>query len=342
MDSSAPTCWCPLATSTAPRMTTSGHNAATSATLSGRLRWNDRIAGRTDKQDAPSWCKTDEMVVASSATRQDSIRSPKSITPSRSRSSPPASRPHQVVVRQITVHDLHGQLRCHALDSARLGLRHERHALAQVGVGDVVGEELDHPRSLAQVPLQDALCGRGRQTRQRGTHFAAHTTHLRDHRWRRCPLPCSVPPSRYRMSRTMCEPLDASSTASSPTRVGVRMPQRNPQPTEPRDPDPQPCRCRTHCWRSSSRRPASLRHIARARRVHEEEVRILLTAEVDGATTRPNASSAQRSASSADTRGGQLPRLEEVEARDAFTCGHLLPFVSGSQRPRSSLMEFAP
>ena len=68
----------------------------------------------------------------------------------------------------------------------------------------------------------------------------------------------------------------------------------------------------------------SLRRIARARRVHEEEVRILLTAEVDGAHDE-----AERFFGPALRQLGrhegsrQLPRLEEVEAGDAFACGHL-------------------
>ena len=93
-------------------------------------------------------------------------------------------RPHQVVVRQITVHDLHGKQRRHALHPARLGVRHARHPLAQLGVGDVVGEELDHPGPLAQVPLQHPVRGRGRQVRQRCTHLARHPAHLRDDRRR--------------------------------------------------------------------------------------------------------------------------------------------------------------
>ena len=69
----------------------------------------------------------------------------------------------------------------------------------------------------------------------------------------------------------------------------------------------------------------SLRHIARARRVHEEEVRILLAAEVDGA--HDQAESLFRPALRQLGRhegNRQLPRLEEVEARDAFACGHSL------------------
>ena len=47
--------WCsPLTTRTAPRSTTSGQIADTSAGDSGRSSWNARIAGSTDAGSAPA------------------------------------------------------------------------------------------------------------------------------------------------------------------------------------------------------------------------------------------------------------------------------------------------
>ena len=78
--------WCsPLTTSTAPRSTTSGQIAATSDADNGRSSWNARIAGSTDTGSAPAWCSTDEIVIASSATAQLRVTSPKSMSPSGSR-----------------------------------------------------------------------------------------------------------------------------------------------------------------------------------------------------------------------------------------------------------------
>ena len=235
------------------------------------------------------------------------------------------SRSHQIVIRQVTVHDLHRQQRRHTLDAARLGPRHTRHPLAQVGVGDVLGEEVDHPGPPAQVPLQYPVRRRGRHVRQRGTHFATHTPHLRDGRRGEV----STPVER--------------STLEVPDEPHDVRPARRPEHSELADSRRSP-QCR-----SGTRNPlgrailvldrlgvegavgdlhdgdrGSLRRIARARRVHEKEVRILLTAEVDGAHGE-----AERFFCPALRKVGrhegswQLPRLEEVEAGDAFACGHL-------------------
>ena len=75
--------WCsPLTTSTAPRSTTRGQIAATSAADNGRSEWKALIAGSTETGSAPAWCSTDDTVMASSATAQVRVTSPKSISPS--------------------------------------------------------------------------------------------------------------------------------------------------------------------------------------------------------------------------------------------------------------------
>ena len=74
--------WLPLTTRTAPRSTTSGHRASTSAGDSGRTALNSSMSGSVATGSPPSWRSTDDAATASSATGQDRVRSPRSMMPS--------------------------------------------------------------------------------------------------------------------------------------------------------------------------------------------------------------------------------------------------------------------
>ncbi len=80
--------------------------------------------------------------------------------------------PHQVVVREIAVHHLHGKERRDVVDPAGFDARDPLHLLAQLRVADVVRQRLDHAAAVPQVPLQHPAPGRGGQTRERCTDLA--------------------------------------------------------------------------------------------------------------------------------------------------------------------------
>ena len=77
--------WWALATRTAPRTTTSAHRASASTSAIGRIAWYASIARIAAGRSMPSWCRSDETVIASSPTVQVRFRSPRSITPSGTR-----------------------------------------------------------------------------------------------------------------------------------------------------------------------------------------------------------------------------------------------------------------
>ena len=229
-------------------------------------------------------------------------------------------RPDQVVVRQITVHDLHRKQRRHALDPARLGTRHTQanaratrrrrcgrrgtRRPAVLGAGPIAGRD-----------LQAWSADRPARHSPRRTRGPSSATIAGE----RYPLPCSVPPSRKRMSRTMCDPLGASSSARSPTRVEARSPTAE-----------SPTHCAARSWSSTvllskalleifmtatgAASAASTVPVASTRRKFASCWLPRSTAR----TTRPKASRPSARQLGRHDGGGQLPRVEEVEAGGAF------------------------